>query len=121
MSIILKPMIPPAQAFIVNIAACVAVARAIEGLYGLDVKVKWPNDLMVGERKVSGILTEIGAEYGQAGVRRRRHRDQRQPRPRRPFPKGGRLRRYRRSLAGRFSGRSSFGGSWRSWRPPRRR
>lgn len=73
MSIILKPMIPPAQAFIVNIAACVAVARAIEGLYGLDVKVKWPNDLMVGERKVSGILTEIGAdmdrlEYAVVGI-----------------------------------------------------
>lgn len=62
MSIILKPQIPPAQAFRVNIAAAVAVARALEGLYGLEVKIKWPNDLMVGGRKVSGILTEIGAD-----------------------------------------------------------
>ena len=62
MSIILKPQIPPAQTFRVNIAAAVAVARALEGLYGLEVKIKWPNDLMVGGRKVSGILTEIGAD-----------------------------------------------------------
>ena len=62
MSIILKPKIPPALAFRVNIAAAVAVSRALEELYGLEVKIKWPNDLMVGERKICGILTEIGAE-----------------------------------------------------------
>ncbi len=62
MSVILKPKIPPALAFRVNSAASVAVARALEGLYGLGVGIKWPNDLMVGEKKVCGILTEIGAE-----------------------------------------------------------
>ncbi len=62
MSVILKPKIPPNLASRVNMAAAVAVARALEGLYGLDVGIKWPNDLLVGERKVSGILTEIGAE-----------------------------------------------------------
>ncbi len=62
MSVILKPQIPPALAFRVNIAAAVSAARALEELYGLDVGIKWPNDLMVGEKKISGILTEIGAE-----------------------------------------------------------
>ena len=62
MSVILKPRIPPSFAPRVNMAAAVAVARALEGLYGLEVRIKWPNDLLVGERKVSGILTEIGAE-----------------------------------------------------------
>lgn len=62
MSVILKPRIPPAFAFRVNIAAAVAVARALEGLYGLEVGIKWPNDLVVREKKVCGILTEIGAE-----------------------------------------------------------
>jgi BirA family biotin operon repressor/biotin-[acetyl-CoA-carboxylase] ligase len=62
MSVILKPHIPPALAFRVNIAASVAVARALAALYRLDVKIKWPNDLTVGEKKVCGILTEIGAE-----------------------------------------------------------
>ncbi len=62
MSVILKPQIPPNLAPRVNMAAAVAVARALEGLYGLEVRIKWPNDLLVGGRKVSGILTEIGAE-----------------------------------------------------------
>lgn len=61
-SVILKPRIPPTLAPRVNMAAAVAVARALEGLYALEVGIKWPNDLLVGERKVSGILTEIGAE-----------------------------------------------------------
>ena len=62
MSVILKPRIPPNLAPRVNMAAAVAVARALEGLYALEVEIKWPNDLLVEEKKVSGILTEIGAE-----------------------------------------------------------
>lgn len=62
MSVILKPQIPPSQAFRVNMAASVAVARALEALYPLDVKIKWPNDIMVGDKKISGILTEIAAD-----------------------------------------------------------
>ncbi|MGB3945102.1 MAG: biotin--[acetyl-CoA-carboxylase] ligase, partial [Methanothrix sp.] len=62
MSVILKPQIPPTQAFRVNMAASVAVARALGGLYDLDVRIKWPNDIMVGDKKISGILTEIGAD-----------------------------------------------------------
>lgn len=62
MSVIVKPKIPPSQAFRVNIAASVAVARALEALYALEVMIKWPNDLLVGDKKVSGILMEIGAE-----------------------------------------------------------
>lgn len=62
MSVILKPEIPPALAPQLNMAAAVAVSRALEGLYGLEAKIKWPNDILVGEKKVCGILTEIGAE-----------------------------------------------------------
>ncbi|KQC16424.1 MAG: biotin--[acetyl-CoA-carboxylase] ligase [Methanothrix sp.] len=62
MSVILKPKIPPALASRVNMASAVAAARALAGLYGLDVRIKWPNDLLVSGKKVCGILTEIGAE-----------------------------------------------------------
>ncbi|MGC9515879.1 biotin--[acetyl-CoA-carboxylase] ligase, partial [Methanocrinis sp.] len=62
MSVILKPKIPPTLAPRVNMAAAVAAARALSGLYGLEVEIKWPNDLLVMGRKVCGILTEIGAE-----------------------------------------------------------
>jgi BirA family biotin operon repressor/biotin-[acetyl-CoA-carboxylase] ligase len=62
MSLVLKPEIPLAQAFALNMAAAVAVARAISGLYSLKTGIKWPNDLLIGERKVCGILMEVSAE-----------------------------------------------------------
>ncbi len=62
MSIILKPNIMPSEAFKINLAVSVALARALFCLYGLDVGIKWPNDLIVGEKKICGVLTEIGAE-----------------------------------------------------------
>jgi BirA family biotin operon repressor/biotin-[acetyl-CoA-carboxylase] ligase len=46
MSIILKPQIPLALAPRINMGAAVAVVRAVEGLYGLKLRIKWPNDLM---------------------------------------------------------------------------
>ncbi|NYT01290.1 MAG: biotin--[acetyl-CoA-carboxylase] ligase [Methanosarcinales archaeon] len=62
MSLILKPNLPPALAPRINMAVGVALARTLSELYGLQVGIKWPNDLLVGEKKVCGILTEISAE-----------------------------------------------------------
>jgi BirA family biotin operon repressor/biotin-[acetyl-CoA-carboxylase] ligase len=51
-------------------AVCaVSVAEAIDAMTGLPARVKWPNDVMVGERKVCGILAEVvAAQGGQAVV-----------------------------------------------------
>ncbi len=62
MSVILKPDIPPALASRINIAVGLAVARTLSHLYGLEAGIKWPNDLTVRDKKVCGILTEMGAE-----------------------------------------------------------
>jgi BirA family biotin operon repressor/biotin-[acetyl-CoA-carboxylase] ligase len=62
MSLVLKPQIPLAQVFRVNMAVIVAVSRSIQALYGLEASIKWPNDLLINERKICGILTEISAE-----------------------------------------------------------
>lgn len=40
------------------LATAVAVARAIEQVSGLDVKIKWPNDILVQDGKLAGILVE---------------------------------------------------------------
>jgi BirA family biotin operon repressor/biotin-[acetyl-CoA-carboxylase] ligase len=62
MSLVLKPQMPLAQVFRVNMAVSVAASRAIQNLYGLDTGIKWPNDLLVNERKICGILMDISAE-----------------------------------------------------------
>ncbi|OPY44974.1 MAG: putative biotin ligase [Methanosaeta sp. PtaU1.Bin016] len=62
MSLVLKPKISLDRAYRINMAVSVAVSRSMCALYGLDVGIKWPNDLLIGGRKVCGILMEISAE-----------------------------------------------------------
>jgi BirA family biotin operon repressor/biotin-[acetyl-CoA-carboxylase] ligase len=62
LSILLRPRISPTQAPLLTLLAGVATARVLRHLYGLKAELKWPNDVMVGDRKICGILTEMGAE-----------------------------------------------------------
>lgn len=58
-SVLLYPtFLDPRQQFILTIAISVAVARALEALTLEPVRIKWPNDIFVGDRKVAGILIE---------------------------------------------------------------
>jgi len=62
MTLILKPEIPLAEAHRINMAVSVALAKAIRSLYSLEAGIKWPNDLLIGDRKICGILMEVSAE-----------------------------------------------------------
>lgn len=64
MSVILKPNVVPAYAPRFTLMAGVAVARAIRE-FGIEASLKWPNDVLVGDKKVCGILTEMDAETDQ--------------------------------------------------------
>ena len=61
-SVILRPNLLPAETPRLTLAAAVAVARAIRSETGLEAGIKWPNDVLVGGKKVCGILTEMSAE-----------------------------------------------------------
>jgi BirA family transcriptional regulator, biotin operon repressor / biotin---[acetyl-CoA-carboxylase] ligase len=61
-TIVLRPSISPAYAPRINLMASVAVAATIGKLFGLKAEVKWPNDVLIGGRKVCGILAEMEAE-----------------------------------------------------------
>ncbi len=61
LSIVLKPRIEPEEAPKVTFIAGVSVAKAIKNLYDLKAKIKWPNDVLINEKKVCGILTEVNA------------------------------------------------------------
>ncbi len=60
-SIILRPSMAPAQAPQITLMTAVAVARTLQKA-GLKARIKWPNDILVGDRKIAGILTEISTE-----------------------------------------------------------
>ncbi len=58
MSIILKPSVEVADTVLVTSASAVAVCRAIEAISDLHPDIKWVNDILVGGKKVCGILCE---------------------------------------------------------------
>jgi len=62
LSIILRPKIPPQQASLITLMAAVATADAIWKYSGLLPVIKWPNDILLGGRKVAGLLNEIHSE-----------------------------------------------------------
>ena len=61
-SLLLRPAMPPSAVTQITIAAATAVARAIRLETGLAPQIKWPNDILLGGKKVVGILTELSAE-----------------------------------------------------------
>ncbi|MCX7661800.1 MAG: biotin--[acetyl-CoA-carboxylase] ligase, partial [Candidatus Omnitrophica bacterium] len=65
LSLIIKPKVLPNQAPVFTLMSAVSVCKAIKSFTGIDSRIKWPNDIIVNERKLGGILTEINAETDQ--------------------------------------------------------
>ena len=61
-SIILRPPLFPWEAPRMTMVAALAAARCIHSVIGLRATLKWPNDVLIENRKVCGILTELCAE-----------------------------------------------------------
>ena len=61
-SLLLRPALSAADAQTATIAAAVSVARAVKALCGLELGIKWVNDLYYQGKKVCGILTEAGTD-----------------------------------------------------------
>ncbi len=62
LSLVLRPKIPPHQASLITLMAAVATADAIRQFSGLSPLIKWPNDILLRDRKVAGLLNEIHSE-----------------------------------------------------------
>jgi BirA family biotin operon repressor/biotin-[acetyl-CoA-carboxylase] ligase len=61
-SIILRPKFKPEFAPGLSIMTAVALADTIDSYIPGKVKIKWPNDILINKKKVSGILTELSSE-----------------------------------------------------------
>jgi BirA family transcriptional regulator, biotin operon repressor / biotin---[acetyl-CoA-carboxylase] ligase len=62
LSVILRPNIPMHKAPIITLMGAVAVTSAVRDLLSIPAAIKWPNDILIANRKVSGLLTEMSAE-----------------------------------------------------------
>jgi len=64
-SFVLRPSLPLNQLAQLTLMSAVALAEAIENISDLRPSIKWPNDILLGSRKLAGILTELRAESDQ--------------------------------------------------------
>jgi len=61
-TMVLRPVIPVQLSFRVNFLASLTLAHVIREMLQIDAMVKWPNDILVDNRKISGMLSELEAE-----------------------------------------------------------
>ena len=61
MSIILKPSVEPFKVGSITLLGAAAIFKGLENM-GISSKIKWPNDIIIDDKKISGILTEMSAE-----------------------------------------------------------
>lgn len=62
LSIILYPQLSPSYISRITLMTAVALVKAIKICTQIKSQIKWPNDILVNEKKVCGILTEMSAE-----------------------------------------------------------
>ncbi|MEB7656782.1 biotin--[acetyl-CoA-carboxylase] ligase [Mammaliicoccus vitulinus] len=62
MSVVLRPDIPIQKMSTFNLFISLAIQEVIEQHYHIQCKIKWPNDIYIGNKKVCGFLTEMIAD-----------------------------------------------------------
>lgn len=62
-SVLLRPQLAPHEVSGITPLVGLAMCKALRGLTGVDCMIKWPNDIIVGHKKLVGILTEMTAEF----------------------------------------------------------
>lgn len=62
MSVILRPDLTFQEAPQVTLVTAVAIVQALKEVTGVEAQIKWPNDILLGDLKLTGILTELQAE-----------------------------------------------------------
>jgi BirA family biotin operon repressor/biotin-[acetyl-CoA-carboxylase] ligase len=72
-SLILRPKVPPAQATALTLVVGLGAARGIGEAAGTQCDIRWPNDVLLNDKKCCGVLVELSAEedrvrYAIAGI-----------------------------------------------------
>jgi BirA family biotin operon repressor/biotin-[acetyl-CoA-carboxylase] ligase len=59
LSVILRPQLPVREIPRVSLVIGVAVAETLEAAFQLPARIKWPNDILINNRKIAGVLSEV--------------------------------------------------------------
>ncbi|MFQ5541834.1 MAG: biotin--[acetyl-CoA-carboxylase] ligase [Candidatus Binatia bacterium] len=62
LSVILRPKLPPSLAPQITLMSAVALAETVQSFLSIPPEIKWPNDILVGGKKLAGVLTESSCE-----------------------------------------------------------
>ena len=62
MSVLLRPQFRPDKASMLTLVAACSVAEGIMHCEDVNVQIKWPNDIIIGGKKLAGILTELSTQ-----------------------------------------------------------
>ncbi len=62
MTLVLKPDMNPTNASMMTLVMALAVAKACNEITNVRCSIKWPNDIVLNNKKICGILTEMSAE-----------------------------------------------------------
>jgi len=64
-TLVLRPRLPLEDTPLLTLVTAVATADAINRAAGMTPTIKWPNDILVNDRKTAGILTEVSSDVDQ--------------------------------------------------------
>lgn len=62
MSLLLRSDVAPDEAPILTLVMACSIAEAMKECCGIEVEIKWPNDIVAGGKKLAGILTEMSSQ-----------------------------------------------------------
>ncbi len=68
MSFLLRPTLPREQWGTLSLLTAVALEEALKGVCGVNAKLKWPNDVLIADKKVCGVLAQVEGNAVIVGV-----------------------------------------------------
>lgn len=67
-SVVLRPRVAPESLPVLTLALGLAAAEAVSRVSDLRPDLRWPNDVMIGEKKIAGILVQFADTAAVAGI-----------------------------------------------------